>query len=47
MESADRGGGVRRRLEQLVEALIEVLDAMDGDPDREPDVDEAEPEWWW
>ncbi|MCK8787624.1 hypothetical protein M0638_24975 [Roseomonas sp. NAR14] len=35
----------RRRIEQEVEAPIERLDALDGDPDAEPDHDgEAEPD---
>lgn len=38
----------RERLEAAIAAAIEILDAMDGDPDREPDGDgEEEPAEHW
>ncbi len=40
--------GLRCRIEFTVEALIDLLDQLDGDPDAEPD-DEGEPleETFW
>jgi hypothetical protein len=35
-------GQPRHRLEALAEAVISVLDAMDGDPDVEPNGDEQD-----
>lgn len=36
----------RRRIEQLVDSLLVILDAMDGDADREPEEDNCEAEDW-
>lgn len=40
-----RAGNTRHELEAAIAAAIDLLDAMDGDPDNEPDHDgEAEPD---